>query len=251
MAAIADRGPVFAPGAAYRYSDLGFILLGAAIEAVADTSLAGFLDTELWTPLGMDDTGFDPVQEPRDTAAADTPSSPYVVPLSRIAPTELDTVFRRTHVHGQVHDENAWAMGGVAGHAGLFSTAPDLARFAHMLLRTGRAGEWRLLSPDVVARFTTREPGTGRALGWDAHDPDERDAGGRAIEAPFSDAAFGHTGFTGTSLWIDPERDLYVILLTNRVNPTRARGGIRALRRAVHEWAVRAVETDDGVAADL
>ncbi|MGK7310685.1 MAG: glycoside hydrolase family 3 N-terminal domain-containing protein [Candidatus Longimicrobiales bacterium M2_2A_002] len=250
VAAIADRGPVFAPGAAYRYSDLGFILLGAAVEAVADTSLDAFLDAELWTPLGMGDTGFNPTGPlptvpgaGRDTVAGEPASpSPRLVPLVRIAPTELDTVFRRTHVHGQAHDENAWAMGGIAGHAGLFSTAPDLARFAHMLLRAGQAGETRVLSPDVVAGFTTREPGTGRALGWDAHDPGDRDEDARAIEAPFSDAAFGHTGFTGTSLWIDPARDLYVILLTNRVNPTRAQGGIGALRRAVHEWAVRAVE---------
>jgi beta-N-acetylhexosaminidase len=205
------------PGTRYEYSDLGFILLGAMVAAVADTSLDGFVEAEFWEPLGMRSTGFNPSG-----------------PLGRIAPTEVDRVLRRTHVHGVVHDENAWAMGGVAGHAGLFSTATDLARFAHMLLRAGRLGESRVLGPGVVAMFTERQPDMDRALGWDA-------AQGTGIAESFSDAAFGHTGFTGTSLWIDPERDLYVILLTNRVNPTRERTGIGVLRRAVHRWAVEAV----------
>lgn len=257
VSAIAALDSVQGPGTGYRYSDLGFILLGAAVEAVADTSLAAFLAAELWEPLGMHDTGFNPTGAPGGEAVAPAEGLGAVegrapeadsgwAGLDRIAPTELDTVFRRAHVHGQVHDENAWAMGGVAGHAGLFSTAPDLARFAHTLLRAGRAGETRVLSPGVVAEFTTRQPGMQRALGWDVRDTegteghgDTGTAGG--IDGPFSASAFGHTGFTGTSLWVDPERDLYVILLTNRVNPTREQGGISELRRAVHEWAVRAV----------
>jgi beta-glucosidase-like glycosyl hydrolase/CubicO group peptidase (beta-lactamase class C family) len=242
--AIAALDSARAP-AGYRYSDLGFILLGATVEAVADTTLEGFLDAELWTPLGMDDTGFNPLD--------------VMTALDRIAPTEVDTVLRHVHVHGEVHDENAWAMGGVAGHAGLFSTAHDLARFAHTLLRSGRAGDRRVLGPDGVAAFAARQPGMQRGLGWDARDsvaveldrsPDvpgdtagARDAPAYdGIDAPFSPSAFGHTGFTGTSLWVDPARDLYVILLTNRVNPTRAQDGITELRRAVHEWAVKAVE---------
>ena len=268
VAAIAERGPAFAPGAAYRYSDLGFILLGAAVEAVTDTTLDAFLAAEVWDPLGMGDTGFNPVGPPSwviESTAVDStewrpdPDRPAAadsaversgrVLLRRIAPTELDTVFRNGHVHGEVHDENAWAMGGIAGHAGLFSTAPDLARFAHTLLRAGRAGDRRVFRPGTVARFTTRARGTDRALGWDAPAPSTGPAGGdavdRGIAARFSDSAFGHTGFTGTSLWIDPDRDLYVVLLTNRVNPTRSQGGIGALRRAVHEWAVRAVA--DGI----
>ncbi|MDX1674623.1 MAG: glycoside hydrolase family 3 N-terminal domain-containing protein [Longimicrobiales bacterium] len=274
LGAIAALEPAYPPDTEYRYSDLGFILLGAAVEAVTGTSLAAYLDAELWTPLGMHDTGFNPTgptwvaphrgEQIRDTVGGLDPavdSMPVRDPamaslpapdsaalrfdLARIAPTEIDTILRGVHVHGQVHDENAWAMGGVAGHAGLFSCAADLARFAHTLLRAGRAGETRVLSPSVVARFTTRHPGTGRALGWDAVDsiaPESADSGPRrGIDAPFSPSAFGHTGFTGTSLWVDPARDLYVILLTNRVNPTREQGGIGALRRAVHEWAVRAV----------
>ncbi|MFP4623509.1 MAG: glycoside hydrolase family 3 N-terminal domain-containing protein, partial [Gemmatimonadota bacterium] len=238
--AIAARDPAYTPGTRVRYSDLGAILLGAAVEAVVDTTLDAYLDERLWTPLGMHDTRFTPL------------SGPAPVRLARIAPTELDTVFRETHVHGEVHDENAWAMGGVAGHAGLFSTAPDLARFARMLLRAGRADTARIVGPAAVARFTGQADhgaaatadapggaavegaggGLERALGWDL-------ARGTAIAEAFSPTAFGHTGFTGTSLWIDPQRDLYVVLLTNRVNPTREQGGIRALRRAVHELAVR------------
>lgn len=136
----------------------------------------------------------------------------------RIAPTEQDAVLRHTHVHGEVHDENAWAMGGVAGHAGLFGTAMDVARFArHVLGGTG---------PD------------DERLGWvrAEHRPQ--------VAEPLSAAAFGHTGFTGTSVWIDPERDLFVVLLTNRVNPTREGTGIAGLRRAVRAAAIGAGSGD-------
>ncbi|MFW5947162.1 MAG: serine hydrolase, partial [Gemmatimonadota bacterium] len=266
VAAIADLEPAYAPGTRYLYSDPGFILLGAAVEAVADTTLDAFLASEVFGPLGMHDTGFNPAGAPGvgveavaavDTARADRGPAADTgrAALDRIAPTEVDTVFRHTHVHGQVHDENAWAMGGVAGQAGLFSTAPDLARFAHTLLRAGRAGEVRVFEPATVAIFTERQPGTERGLGWDVTEDTgekagtedaEEDAGDtedtEGAEVGFSASAFGHTGFTGTSLWIDPERDLYVILLTNRVNPTRDRDGIEALRRAVYGWAIRAVD---------
>ncbi|HSH46414.1 MAG TPA: serine hydrolase [Longimicrobiales bacterium] len=150
-----------------------------------------------------------------------------------MAPTEVDTVYRHTHVHGVVHDENAHAMGGVAGHAGLFSTAADLSRFARMMVNRGATPERRLLGQETVETFTRGQSGSDRALGWQK--PTARNIG-----APFSASAFGHTGFTGTSLWMDPERDLYVVLLTNRVNPTRAQGGVSDLRRTVHALAVRA-----------
>ncbi|MEJ2501831.1 MAG: serine hydrolase, partial [Gemmatimonadota bacterium] len=229
LAAVADVEAAYTPGTRTVYSDLGAILLGAAVEAVADTSLDAYLEMEVWRPLGMDDTGFTPLAAAADDAAA------LRARLDRIAPTEQDTVLRMTHVHGEVHDENAWAMGGVAGHAGLFSTAPDLARFARMLLRAGRDGQSQVIDPATVQRFARRQPGTERALGWDA-------AAGTSIAGPLSPLAFGHTGFTGTSLWIDPARDLYVVLLTNRVNPTREQGGIQELRRTVNGWAVQAVE---------
>jgi beta-N-acetylhexosaminidase len=227
--AIAALEPSGEPGERYVYSDLGFILLGAMVEAVTGTDLADFTAEDLWNPLGMGRTRFTPPAEWR----------------SAIAPTEVDQVYRHTHVRGEVHDENAHAMGGVAGHAGLFSTARDLSRFATSLLVAARAGADEgeragavppfPVSASTVAAFTTRRPGTERGLGWDV-------AAGTGIAEAFSAAAFGHTGFTGTSLWIDPERDLYVVLLTNRVNPSREGRGITGLRRAVHGWAVRVVD---------
>ncbi|HUG38918.1 MAG TPA: glycoside hydrolase family 3 N-terminal domain-containing protein [Longimicrobiales bacterium] len=219
VAAIAALPSAYDPGSRTVYSDLGFILLGATVEAVSGRGLDDWLAEEVWGPLGMPDTGFRPLQ-----AGA---------PLARIAPTELDTVYRGIHVRGVVHDENAYAMGGVAGHAGLFSSARDLARYAAMLLGGGAVGEVRLLRAETLARFTARQPGADRALGWDRRSPE-------GIGAAFTDAAFGHTGFTGTSLWVDPGSGLFVVLLTNRVNPSRERGGITELRRTVHALVARA-----------
>jgi CubicO group peptidase (beta-lactamase class C family) len=221
--AIAALPASYAPGARFTYSDLGFILLGAAVEETTAMSLHAYLEREAWAPLGMGDTGFGPLAW----------ASP-----ERTAPTEVDTVYRGRHVHGEVHDENAHAMGGVAGHAGLFSTAADLSRFAHQLLRAlddGLASELPV-TRSTVARFTTRQTGMTRTLGWDAA------PGSGGIARSMSLRAFGHTGFTGTSLWFDPELDLFVILLTNRVNPTREGSGIAELRRTVHEIAARAMD---------
>jgi beta-N-acetylhexosaminidase len=217
VSAIAALPAAYAPGSRVTYSDLGFILLAAAVEEATGEPLDRVLEP-VWAGLGMGDTGFNP----RAWA-----------PLERIAPTEVDTFLRHTHVHGEVHDENAWAMGGVAGHAGLFSTAEDLARFAHHLLRSLDGQDGLPVSAATVARFVARQPGAARALGWDAA------PGSGGIARAMSDRAFGHTGFTGTSLWIDPERDLFVVLLTNRVNPTRDGTGIAELRRAVHEVAAQ------------
>ena len=233
--AIAGLEPSYEPGTRTVYSDLGLILLAAAVADVTGEPLDRFLDRELWTPLGMDDTRFRPLE----AGVAGPP-----VALDRIAPTEVDSVFRNVHVHGVVHDENAYAIGGVAGHAGLFSTAPDLARFARMLLAEGAGPDGRrILSPETVARFTTPDAAGDRALGWDI-----QPGGGRIAEA-LSPRAFGHTGFTGTSLWIDPERDLYVVLLTNRVNPTREGPSVTPLRRAVHQHAAEAVDRSDNMEA--
>jgi beta-N-acetylhexosaminidase len=215
VSAIAALPATYPPGTRVTYSDLGFILLGAMVGEVTGEPLDRVLDG-LWPGLGMDDTGFRPLDR---------------APAERIAPTEIDTAFRNVHVHGVVHDENAYIMGGVAGHAGLFSTASDLARFARHLLRAmDEEGALGVTTP-VVREFTTRDPATGRAVGWDA-----APGSGRIAEA-LSARAFGHTGFTGTSLWIDPERDLYVVLLTNRVNPTREGAGIQDLRRRIHALA--------------
>jgi CubicO group peptidase (beta-lactamase class C family) len=154
----------------------------------------------------------------------------------RIAPTENDTVFRHRLLHGEVHDGNSGRLGGVSGHAGLFSTAPDLARFAQWLLDSRltpgrRSGVSRpQLSPGLALQFTTRQDiprGSSRALGWDT--PSELSSAGTKM----GPNAFGHTGFTGTSIWFDPDRDVFIILLTNRVNPTRANTQILQVRRRV------------------
>jgi CubicO group peptidase (beta-lactamase class C family) len=187
------------PGRCYEYSDLGADLLGFVVEAAANQSLDAFLQERVWTPLGMTDTGFLPADSLR----------------SRIAPTEVNS--RRGYsLQGEVHDENAYALGGVAGHAGLFSTAADLAVFAQMLLNGGEYNGTRILADSTVALFTTRAAGT-RALGWDTC------GGSGSCGKYLGEEAYGHTGFTGTSLWIDPERDMFVVLLTNRVHDARAR----------------------------
>jgi CubicO group peptidase (beta-lactamase class C family) len=207
------------PGDTFVYSDLGAIALTQAVEAITGRRLNEFLDAELFGPLGMTSTRFLPPESWR----------------SRIAPTENDTVFRHRLLHGEVHDENAGRLGGVSGHAGLFSTAPDLARFALWLLdvraaRTPPSAAPRRPSPPIVQEFTRRQSipaGSSRALGWDT--PSENSSAGTKM----GPNAFGHTGFTGTSIWLDPDRDLFIILLTNRVNPTRTNTRIFQVRRRV------------------
>jgi len=196
------------PGDTFVYSDLGAITLTQAVEAITGQRLNDFLNARLFGPLGMTSTRFLPPPEWRD----------------RIAPTENDTVFRHRVLRGEVHDENAGRLGGVSGHAGLFSTAPDLARFAQWLLRL------RTIDSLHAREFTHKQglpPGSSRALGWDT--PSELSSAGTKM----GPNAFGHTGFTGTSIWFDPDRGLFIILLTNRVNPTRANTKILQVRRRV------------------
>jgi CubicO group peptidase (beta-lactamase class C family) len=155
-----------------------------------------------------------------------------------VAPTEYDSVYRKALVRGVVHDENAYALGGVSGHAGLFSTASDLAVFLQMILNGGSYGGRVYLRPETVRRFTTKfDAASTRALGWDTKSVTGYSSAGQF----FSEASFGHTGFTGTSLWCDPVRKVFVILLTNRVYPTRAMEKIRAVRPAVHDAVMRSV----------
>jgi CubicO group peptidase (beta-lactamase class C family) len=189
------------PGRTYEYSDLGADMLGFVVEAVSGETLDKFLDERVFVPLGMSDTHFRPDPSLR----------------GRIAPTELNPP-RGYPLRGEVHDENAYALGGVAGHAGLFSTASDLSIFAQMLLDGGTYNGTRIVADSTVALFTKRAPGAGtRALGWDTCD------GEGSCGKYLGPTAYGHTGFTGTSLWIDPEREMFVILLTNRVHAARAR----------------------------
>jgi beta-N-acetylhexosaminidase len=231
----------YEPGSRTVYSDLGIILLALIIEQVSGQPLDVFLRDRLFEPLGMRETGFHPLQWPQGTVFLETDQEHARGPvplIMRIAPTEIDTVLRRTHIRGQVHDENAFAIGGVAGHAGLFSSARDMAIFAQLMLNRGYYAGERYFDPATVDLFTRRwEPGSSRALGWDTAD------GASFAGSVTSAAAYGHTGFTGTSIWIDPERDLFVVLLTNRVNPTRDNQRHIALRREVSD-AVHAAIVD-------
>ena len=222
------------PGTHFVYSDLGAILLMQVVERITGERVDHYLAGHVFDPLGMTSTRYLP---PRSWQ-------------SRIAPTELDTVFRHRLIRGEVHDENAGRMGGVSGHAGLFSDAPDLSRFASWLLATDQrehgAGSKTApcsvlcFSTDLVTRFTQRQgipPGSTRALGWDT----PSDSGYSSAGTKLSRHSFGHTGFTGTSIWMDPERDLFVILLTNRVNPTRANTRILQVRATVADLVAEAL----------
>ncbi|HEU4585683.1 MAG TPA: serine hydrolase [Gemmatimonadaceae bacterium] len=184
----------YTPGARQIYSDIGADVLGFVVEAIAHEPLDAFVRRNVFAPLGMKSTMFSPGASLR----------------SRIAPTERLSA-RGYPLRGEVHDPAAYAMGGVAGHAGLFGTASDLAVFARMLLGGGSYGGVRIFGDSTVALFTRRSAGT-RALGW------ETCAGGASCGQHMGERAFGHTGFTGTSIWIDPERDLFVIVLSNRIH---------------------------------
>jgi serine-type D-Ala-D-Ala carboxypeptidase len=222
LLALIDHMPVaWEPGSRYQYRDENMILMGEIVERLSGKPLDRFLHDNAFQPLGMKDTGFNP------------PASR----IARIPPTEQDDVFRHRLVRGVVHDENAYVLGGVAGHAGLFSTAQDLARLAQLYLRNGRG----LLKPASIAAFTTRQSvpsGTSRALGWDMPDASGSFAGPRA--AP---DALIHTGFTGTSIYIDRRRNAFIILLTNRVNPTRDNKRIAEARIAIHTALLSAIDS--------
>jgi len=212
---IAQDSLIYAPDSLYRYSDLGMIMLAVTVERITGQSLGDFLTENLYEPLGMFSTGFRP--------AGGLGTSPDVVP------TEIDTAFRGGLVQGEVHDERAWMLGGTAGHAGLFSTAEDLARYAAMYLNDGRYNGRRFFKPETIALFTTRFENAldhTRSLGWDTKSM----TGYSSAGSRFGPRSFGHTGFTGTSLWIDPEAELFVILLSNRVYPTRSNSKIAAIR---------------------
>jgi len=200
------------------YSDPGFILLGAVLENVTGAPLDRLAEDEIFAPLGMRDIRYNP------PAALQ----------SRIAPTEDDPE-RGGVLTGLVHDENAGGLGGVAPHAGLFATARSLVPFAQMWLAEGATGESRLFASATIRRFSRRAHSvrdSSRALGWDTPAP------GSSCGNRFSPASYGHTGFTGTSLWIDPEHDLFVVLLTNRVHPTRDNTRLAELRPEFHDALV-------------
>ena len=224
LAAVDTTTLLAPPGTSYRYSDLSAIVLMQVVERVTGESFDRWVETRVFGPLGMPATRFLPPASWRD----------------RIAPTEHDTVFRHRWLRGEVHDESAARLGGVSGNAGLFSNALDLSRFAAMLLNGGAWDTLQLIRAETVAEFTERQnmpPGSSRALGWDT----PADSGYSSAGTKLSRRSFGHTGFTGTSIWMDPDRDLFIILLTNRVNPTRANTAILRVRARVADLVAEAV----------
>ena len=220
LAAINSRPLLYTPDTKSVYSDWDFVLMGFIVEHITGETLDAYTARTIFGPLGMSETGF----------------RPDSVDKRHIAPTEIEADPPRGLVWGSVHDENAYALGGVSGHAGLFSTAHDLAIFARMLLNGGSVGSVRLLTPATIARWTAAQGvGSSRALGWDT--PAVHSSAGRF----FSPRSYGHTGYTGTSIWTDPERGVWVVLLTNRVYPTRNNSKHLSLRREVSDAVEQAV----------
>jgi len=211
----------YEPGTKVVYSDLGIILMAEIIQRLTGKPLDVLADENIFGPLGMKHSTYNP------------PKAMW----PEIAPTEFDSQLRHRMLQGEVHDENAFAIGGVSGHAGVFSTAPDLAVFCQMLLNGGVYAHQRILKRATIAEFTVPQPlaQNTRTLGWVV--PTEGGSSGHY----FSSHSYGHTGFTGTTIWIDPDRQLFVVLLTNRVHPTRENHKIAEVRPAVHDAVMKAL----------
>jgi CubicO group peptidase (beta-lactamase class C family) len=215
------------PGSRAEYSDPGFILLGRALEVIAGEGLEAFCSREVFTPLGMTSTCFRPPASWR----------------SAVPPTEEDSTFRHRVIQGEVQDENCFVLGGASGHAGLFSNALDPLWFVQCLLGhdgdPGRTPQGQqLFTPEAIQLFTTRTalpPGSSRALGWDT--PSAPSSSGKF----FSRHSAGHLGYSGTSLWIDFDRRLAIVLLTNRTWPHRQSQAIRTVRPAFHDAVMQAL----------
>ncbi len=206
------------PGTFSEYSDIGFILLGQALEVLAGETIDSFCQREVYSRLAMDHTGFLPSRQQR----------------ASIPPTERDVSFRRKVIQGEVQDENCWVLGGISGHAGLFGNVSDALRFARAFLASGKPVEDRptLFQPDTVRLFSSTSgmpPGSSRALGWDT--PSMPSSSGRY----FSRESIGHLGYAGTSIWIDRLEDVTIVLLTNRTWPSRENQAIRQLRPVFHD----------------
>jgi len=213
------------PGTRTEYSDFGFILLGKVIEVLAYERLDAFCRREIFEPLGLVTTRFRPEEESR--------------PL--IPPTENDQTFRGRVIQGEVQDENCYVLGGVAGHAGLFSNARDVLAFAQCILARGRAADGRqIFQPATLDLFARREgpnESTARALGWDV--PTAGSSSGRW----FGPRSIGHLGYSGCSLWIDPDQELAVVLLTNRTWPDRSNQAIKQVRPVFHDAVVESLRS--------
>jgi serine-type D-Ala-D-Ala carboxypeptidase len=219
------------PGTRAEYSDIGFIILGTALQRIAQESIDIFCRREIFGPLGMSNTTFNPPADMR-TKIPPTADERSILPPANANPR---STLRNRIIQGEVQDENAFVLGGVAPHAGLFSTAEDLARFAQSMLQRG-AG---IVRPETISLFTRCESspaGTSRALGWDT--PSNPSQSGKY----FSASSFGHLGYTGTSLWIDPERQLSVTFLTNRTWPDCSNQAIKQVRPKFHDAVVEALD---------
>lgn len=213
----------------YKYSDLGFMYMQRIEERLTGRPLDRLADSIFYKPLGLSTMTY----KPREKFS-----------LDRIIPTEVDTYFRRQLIHGDVHDPAAAMFGGVAGHAGLFSNANDLAILMQMLLNDGSYGGKKFLESSTIKLFTQRQftdNGNRRGLGWDKPEPDKKKNGPTSIYA--SPKTFGHTGFTGTGVWADPEEDLIYIFLSNRVNPTADNNKLVNLnvRTNIHDAIYKAI----------
>jgi len=211
----------YEPGTKVVYSDLGIILMAEIIQRLTGKPLDVLANDNIFGPLGMKHSMYNP---------------PKAI-WPEIAPTEFDSQLRHRMLQGEVHDENAFAIGGVSGHAGVFSTAGDLAAFCQMLLNGGVYAHQRILKRTTIAEFTAPQAlaQNTRTLGWVV--PTEGGSSGHY----FSSHSYGHTGFTGTTIWIDPDRQLFVVLLTNRVHPTRENHKIAEVRPAVHDAVMKAL----------
>lgn len=217
------------PGTRAEYSDIGFIILGVALQRLAEESLDVFCQREIFGPLGMTSTTFNPPRDLRATIPPTADERDAEAQRSRRCST-----FRNRIIQGEVQDENAFVLGGVAGHAGLFSTAEDVARFAHVLI----SGASPILRAETVSLFTRRESvprGTSRALGWDTPSPPSQSG------AHFGPHSYGHLGYTGTSVWIDPDQELSITLLTNRTWPDCSNQAIKQVRPRIHDAIVQAL----------
>lgn len=222
--------PEYPTGSKAVYSDLGFMLLGEAVEEISRQSLDRFCAERIFKPLRLRNTAFVDLSLLRRRGLE--PVSEMIAPTERCG-------WRKKVLCGEVHDDNAWAMGGVAGHAGLFSSAKDIDTMMHCLKECyfGRAD---LVPQRIVREFWTRDasvPGSTWGLGWDTPS-----ASGSSSGTTFSASSVGHLGYTGTSIWYDPERDLLVVLLTNRVHPDRGNEAIREFRPLIHDLVAEAVK---------
>lgn len=221
---IYSSAPEYEPGTKMVYSDLGFITLGKIIEKVSRKTLDVFCKDEIFTPLNMNSTFYNPNDSIKNLCA----------------PTEIDNYWRMKTLQGEVHDEASAMLNGVAGHAGLFSTAEDISKLIAVLMQKGKLGKKEFIKSSTVDLFTMRYSDLStRALGWDT-----KSEKGSSSGDYFSMKSFGHTGFTGTSIWADPEKNLFVILLTNRVYPTRDNFKLGKVRPELHNTVYKALYSE-------